>query len=312
MSPRIIVAGNSRAATEVIDLLVGAVPADALLAVAPPPSTRHSWQPSLAEHARSVGVSCLEPVDVNAGDVVEAVAAHRADLLLSVYYTQIFRPPVLGAVEGPALNFHPALLPRHRGTAPLIWAIVEGDEMTGVTVHHIDDGVDTGPVVVQHPLPIHPDDTGYTLHQKAALLVRATAADLLRTFLAGRELPSGYAQAGTGSTHRSRDGTLNHIDWNSPRVRIRNLVRALAAPLPAAFGLLDGRPLQLQRLEPVPLPAISPKPPGMVEFRLGNPVPIVWAADGPLEIRQYVEEGEVLDGATLAARRGITEGQILG
>lgn len=312
MTRRIVVAGNSRAAIEVLDLLVDALPTDQLLALAPPGTTRHEWQPSLAQHAERRGVRCLQPDDVNGADIVDEVAAHRADLLLSVYYTQIFRPPILTAVRGPALNFHPALLPRHRGTAPLVWAIAEGDERTGLTVHHIDDGVDTGPVVVQHPLPIHPDDTGFELHQKMALLVRATASDLLRRMLRGESLPEGHEQVGPASVHRARDGRLNHLDWTAPAARIRDVVRALAAPLPCAYGLLDGAALHLQRVDVAAAGSVPQKPPGMVEFPPGSSLPWVWAGDAPLAVASWVDDGRVLGGELLGERRGLREGQVLG
>ena len=91
-----------------------------------------------------------------------------------MYYTQLFRA-LLDAMRGRyALNFHPSLLPRHRGVAPLIWAIAEGDAKAGLTVHHIDADVDAGRIVMQRPLPIHRDDTGFSLHMKTAKLVRAT------------------------------------------------------------------------------------------------------------------------------------------
>src|SRR2546423_4522960 len=135
-------------------------PASDILALAPPESVRHEWQPSLADEARARGVPVAQPERVNDDHVLDRIRGHRPDLLLSVYYTQIFRPALLEAIDGPALNFHPSLLPRHRGTAPLIWAIVEGDALTGVSVHELTVGVDEGPLVDQKSLPIHPNDTG--------------------------------------------------------------------------------------------------------------------------------------------------------
>jgi methionyl-tRNA formyltransferase len=85
--------------------------------------------------------------------------------------------------------------------------------MTGVTAHHIDAGIDTGRVVAQRKLPIHPDDTGHTLHRKAARLVSATAAELLRDFLTGRGVPEGSPQSGRVTSHSTRDPQLNRIDF---------------------------------------------------------------------------------------------------
>src|SRR5262249_39830458 len=153
-----VLAGNSHAAVYVLDLLLEAWPRDDILVIAAPDTKRHSWQPSLAERAAELDVRFIAPPKVNEPDVVQTVLDHHADLLLSVYYTQIFKAPFLEAINGPAVNFHPALLPKHRGTAPLIWAIAEGDTMAGLSVHELALGVDTGDLLYQRLLPIHPDD----------------------------------------------------------------------------------------------------------------------------------------------------------
>ena len=231
---RPVLAGNNKAAVEVLELMLQLWDATEILVVAPPRGPQHSWQPSLAGHAATRGVEVVGPDDVNEGWIVDALRDRASDLLLSVYYTQIFSTSLLDVIHGPRLNFHPSLLPRHRGTAPLIWAIAEGDTQTGVSVHELTVGVDTGPILWQRPLPIHQDDTGYSLHLKAAALVRAIASDLLRRLQLGRDLPDPVAQSGNSTVHTSRDPQLNRIDWSQPDDRIRNIVRALAWPLPGA------------------------------------------------------------------------------
>jgi methionyl-tRNA formyltransferase len=196
--------------------------------------------------------------------------------------------------------------------APIVWAIAEGDQMTGLTAHYIDEGIDTGPVIVQRALPIHPEDTGYRLHLKMAWLVRATAAELLRLFLAGESFPSGIAQSGTATYHSRRDPELNRLDWASPRRRIRDIVRALAPPLPGAFTLLSGEPLVIARVDLVPeIEGGRTLRPGMVELPRDG-APIVWAADGPLTLAAVVDDGEIVPGQQLPRRRGLRSGQVLG
>jgi len=266
----------------------------------------------LADAAREAGVACLVPDDVNDESVLARVADHRPELLLSVYYTQLFAPPLLAAVDGSSLNFHPSLLPRHRGVAPIVWAIAEGDRMTGLTAHYIDEGIDTGPVIVQRPLPIHRDDTGYRLHLKMAWLVRATAAELLRLFFAGESLPPGIAQSGTATHHSRRDPELNHLDWTAPRRRIRDIVRALAPPLPGAFTFLNGEALVIGRVEPVPeMEGGRTLRPGMVELSRDG-VPLVWAGDGPLRLAAFLDDDEIVPGEQLARRRSLLAGEVLG
>src|SRR5207244_1647397 len=84
-------------------------------------------------------------------------------------------------------------------------------------------------------LPIHPLDTGFELHRKMNRLVCATAADLLRQYFAGRPIAAGEAQTGQATGHSRRDPQVNHLDWSLPADRVRNIVRALAPPLPGAF-----------------------------------------------------------------------------
>ena len=307
---RPVLAGNSLAGIEVLGLLCEAWPADDILVVAPPEPDRHGWQPSLAEEGRRVGVRVVQPEQVNAPDVIAALRSHGADLLLSVYYTQIFRPELLGAVEGAAVNFHPSLLPRHRGTAPLIWAIAEGDRVTGVSAHHLTAGIDTGPLIDQAPLPIHPDDTGYSLHLKAAVLVKALAARLLRRVAQGEAVPKGRPQSGPASTHSTRDPSLNHIDWEQPRQRVRDIVRALAPPLPGAYVTVGEERVVLERVEPAAAGS-RPRAPGMFELgRPGAPA-LLWAADGALEVVSCRHRDESLPGAALGERLGVHDGDMV-
>ena len=305
-----VLAGNSLAGIEVLGLLREAWPAEDILVVAPPEQGRHGWQPSLAAEARRVGVRVVQPEKVNAPEVIASLREHGADLLLSVYYTQIFRPDLLGAVEGPAVNLHPSLLPRHRGTAPLIWAIAEGDRVTGVSAHHLTAGIDTGPLIDQAPLPIHPDDTGYTLHLKAALLVKAITARLLRTVARGDAVPKGRPQSGPVSTHSTRDPNLNHIDWEQPRHRIRDIVRALAPPLPGAYVTVGDEHVVLERVEPAAA-GTRPRAPGM--FELGSPgaPALLWAADGALEVIGFRHGDESFPGAALSQRLGVLDGDMV-
>lgn len=309
--PRLVLAGNNLAAIHTLDLALEALAPDAVLVVAPHPDGRPDWQKSLASHARALGVDCTTPGDVNDPDVTKRVASHDPDLFLSVYYTQLFGPELLEVIGGKALNFHPSLLPLHRGNAPLIWTLVDGDTQTGLSVHHIDSGVDTGPLVLQRTMPIHESDTGHSLHSKMANLVRAAAAELLRDFVAGRPIPAGQPQSGASSYHSVRDPRINHLDWSEPREKIRNIVRALAPPLPGAFSLVRGARVLLARVDPVATPVgASHKAPGMIEVARGQS-PLVWAGDGALQLTTVVLDDDLRPGAALVEAGLITEGEVL-
>lgn len=307
---RPILAGNGLGGGYVLDLLLEAYGPQDLLVIAPPETERHDWQPSLAELAQQRSVTVVQAERVNEPEVLAQIVDHRCDLLLSVLYTQIFRPELLDAIQGPAINFHPALLPRHRGTAPLIWAIVEGDEMAGVSIHELTPGIDTGELVYQRKFAIHPDDTGYTLHLKSANMMRAAAAGLLRSLLRGDGLPPSTEQGGPASYHSRRDPRVNHLDFADPRERIRNIVRALAPPLPGAYAVLDGRRVVVARVEYAE-GRVRPRVAGTVEFDRTSGEAFVWAVDGPLELCEAIVDGQTLRGPELARQLDITDGVAL-
>lgn len=301
VASRPVLAGNSLAGCRVLDLLLEVYDRESVLVIAPPSTATADWHPSLAEHAGSLGVDVLVPDQVNDPWVLDRIKGHRADLLLSVYYTQIFRPALLATVAGPALNFHPALLPRHRGTAPLIWAIIEGDDVTGISVHDLTVGIDTGPTRYRAPIPIHPEDTGYSLHLKAAELVHALTADILRRNQTGVPLPLPVEQRGVATYHSLRDPRVNHIDWHWEGQRITDVIRALAPPLPGAYIDLAGDRIVISDVQRASLASPPEQSPGLIDVIDSGPVHI-WAVDGPLLINEVVWQGTSLRGADLAAR----------
>jgi methionyl-tRNA formyltransferase len=307
---RVVLAGNNLAAQYTFDVLCEAFRPQDLVVIGPHGDSRPTWQASLTDHAAARGVEVIAPPDVNAPDVLDRIAEHAPDLLLSVYYTQIFRDLLQVGSIGTMLNFHPSRLPRHRGIAPLIWAIAEGDKSTALTVHHIDSGIDTGPIVLQWPLPIHRRDTGYSLHLKMAKLVRAATATLVREFLDTGRVPEGRAQTGSATYHSRSDPLLNHLDWSLPRERVRNIVRALAPPLPGAYTMVEGERLVLVHVEAVEhSPEAGERPPGMVEI-VGDS-PRVWAGDGPVRLVEHFDGAKPRPGAELVASGRLREGQIL-
>ena len=307
---RPVLAGNSKAGCLSLDMLLEAYdPAD-LLVIAPPPDTTPGWHDSLADHARRRNVSVIEPEKVNEPWVTDALESRGSDFLLSVYYTQLFKPTLLGSIDGLAVNVHPSLLPAHRGTAPLIWALVEGDELTGVSIHELTAGIDEGPLLYRSPLPIHPDDTGYTLHMKATRLVRALVADLVRRVSTNADLPEPVEQTGEASYHSRRDPRVNHVDWALPRARIRNIVRALAPPLPGAYSMLGTDRITFDSVSLADAQG-SRGSTGLLDASDPSGRVLAWAADGPLTVDRVIVGDHRLEGSELAEALGPRTGTVL-
>ena len=191
-----------------------------------------------------------QPGRINAPEFVERLAAFGASTLLSVQYDQILRSQLLGTVGCPCLNLHFALLPRHRGVAPIAWALIEGDEETGVTLHHMIEDIDAGDIVAQRPVRIDPEDTGRELYDKltwaAVELFRECDPfpdDLVRTRVAQDRSVASY--------HRKGDLEFSKptVDWNRPAAELQRWIRAMIfPPMHYPQTSLGGRPRWITRV----------------------------------------------------------------
>lgn len=135
-------------------------------AAALPAASRRGACHSLRNVIRKHGVEEWPAESVNAPDYVACIRSAGVDLVVSIAAPEIFRRPLLEAPARGCLNYHTALLPRHRGRLPLFWALWEGDAETGVTVHEMNERLDDGPILVQHRVPIEPGDTLDRLYWK--------------------------------------------------------------------------------------------------------------------------------------------------
>jgi methionyl-tRNA formyltransferase len=179
-------------------------------------------------------------VRVSTDDISTSSLPFKPDVIASVYYRNIIRPNVIEACGRRIFNLHPSLLPRHRGCSSVPWAMIEGDTVTGITYHYIDQGIDTGPVLLQAAVPILPDDTQATLFDRCM----KTGVDF---FPAAFELVKagfpGVAQQGAGSYHPRGAPFGGQIDpsWDEPRVE--RFIRAMTYP-PYPDAQMAGRPVK--------------------------------------------------------------------
>jgi methionyl-tRNA formyltransferase len=189
------------------------------------------WQRSLRRAALRLGVHFEQPRRINDPAVTRELAAFGARALVSIQYDQILRGPLLRGIGCPCLNLHFSLLPRHRGAAPIAWAILCGDAQAGVTLHHMVEAIDAGDVVAQLPVPIGPEDTARELYDRVAL----AAAELFAqsypfpdALLAGRR-----AQREERATYRRTgdfDFAAPRADFARPAGELQRWLRALIFP----------------------------------------------------------------------------------
>lgn len=196
------------------------------------------------EVALRAGVSVLQPAGFRKRtENVDVLRDLRPDLLVVAAYGLILPPAVLAIPPLGSLNVHASLLPRWRGAAPITYALLEGDAVTGVTIMLMDAGMDTGPILTQAEAQIRPDETTATLSERLARLGADELRAMLPRWAAGEITPQAQPETGVTYTRliRKEDGA---IDWTRSAVDIERAVRAYQ-PWPTAFTLWKGQPLKV-------------------------------------------------------------------
>ncbi len=227
----------------------------------------------------------VQPATLKAPEAVAELAALRPDVIVVAAYGQILRTDVLQLPPHGCINVHASLLPRWRGAAPVQAAILAGDRVTGSTIMRMDAGMDTGPILTQAALAIHPDDTGGTLTARLAQQGAELLAETLPRWLAGEitPLPQDASQATLCRPLHKEQGV---IDWTRPAEEIALAVRAFN-PWPAASTLWQGEQLRILRAVALPEPAIDE--PGRVVVAGG--VVAVSTGDGLLKLEEVQRAG---------------------
>ncbi len=254
--------------------------------------------------ADEIGLSVLQPTTLRNDDILEQLRSLRPDVIVVMAFGQILPQSVLDLPKHGAVNIHASILPRHRGAAPIQWAILEGDHETGVTLMKMDAGLDTGDIIAISRTPIHTTDNSQNLHDRLADLGASLLTATLRDYLAGSISPK--PQDNDLSTY-ARKITRNdgQIDWSLPAIKIHRQIRALT-PWPGAFTFL---PVKQRRLLKISEAKIS-EPEGNAGEILsvsGNSL-VVACGDNSLELTILHREGsramdvnDLLNGCPLAS-----------
>lgn len=213
------------------------------------------------EAALELGLTVYQPSRVREQSFMDTVRALNPDVIVVSAFGQIIPKALLELPRYGCVNIHASLLPKYRGAAPIQWAVMDGEPVSGVTIMQMDEGLDTGDMLAKTEVPLDPDETGGSLFDK---LSRAGAELLIRTLPALEqgtltpekqplESPTAYARM-----IRKEDG---RIDWNLEAEAIERRIRGLN-PWPSAYTELTGKILKIWRAEV--LPKESGQAPGTV------------------------------------------------
>ncbi|MBK8908452.1 MAG: methionyl-tRNA formyltransferase [Rhodospirillales bacterium] len=212
---------------------------------------------TVADHHR---VPVRTPRSLEAPAEQEAIEALAADVGVVAAYGLILPKPVLDAPRLGCVNVHASLLPRWRGAAPIQHAILAGDAESGVTIMQMDEGLDTGPMIMRGAVPIGPHTTTAELHDTLAQLGAGLLVEALEGLANGALLPVPQPIEGvTYAAKLTRDA--GRLDWTRPAAALERAVRALN-PWPGTWFEHDGERIRVLVAETAPLP--EPAAPGVV------------------------------------------------
>jgi methionyl-tRNA formyltransferase len=199
--------------------------------------------PRIKMDALARGITVFQPPRLRAPESVEQVRRFGAEIIVVMAYGQILPKSVLEAASVACLNLHASLLPRWRGAAPIQAAIEAGDEKTGITVMYMDEGLDTGDILLMREMAIAPDETGGSLHDRLALEAPGTLAVALALLEAGRA--PRVPQPAEGVTYVSKlTREHGHLDFAAGWQAVERKVRAMN-PWPAASTSISGKRLKV-------------------------------------------------------------------
>jgi methionyl-tRNA formyltransferase len=226
----------------------------------------------LKEAALAAGLPLYQPVSYRKPQVWDEFRALAPDLQVMAFVTLFVPEDFLNIPIRGTIQYHPSLLPKHRGPSAINWPIIKGESETGLSIFWPDNGLDTGDVLLQKKTVIGPDDSLGSVYfdRLFPMGVEAIleAVDLVKAGRAPR-----IKQDGREATYEGRCTAENaRIDWGKPWRQIHDLIRG-CNPAPGAWTTLDGKALQI--FESKPLPAYDPKG---IAGRMGEVVAV--AADG--------------------------------
>ncbi len=212
--------------------------------------------------AEAAGLPLYQPDSLREREAAEPLHEWAPEAIVVAAFGQILRPHVLDLPANGCINVHASLLPRWRGASPIQHAILAGDEKTGVSLMQMDVGLDTGPVFKKEAVPIRPDETAETLHDRLADLgaemLRAHLDAVLTGLLAPQ--PQDDEAATYAPMIKKEDG---RIDWTASAAQLDRHVRAMT-PWPGAFTTWDGQRLKVLAARPVEAGETPSGEPGQV------------------------------------------------
>ncbi len=243
--------------------------------------------PPVKEYAISQGIEVYQPRKVREAECVEFIRERQPEIIVVAAFGQILPKELLDLPKYGCINVHVSLLPKYRGAAPIQWAVINGDKVSGVTIMRMDVGLDTGDIIETAETEISPEETGGSLFHK---LEKLGAKLLVETM---EKIENGTArytkQEESQASHVGMiDKSMGDIDWKKSAVEIENLIRGLN-PWPSAYTRLNGKTLKIWKA--LPEPGGEPQKAGCV-YLVNKKELKIHTGDGVLSLLEVQLEGK--------------------
>mgnify|MGYP000901090949 CR=1 FL=1 len=195
------------------------------------------------EKALELGLEIYQPDSINSKESIKKLKTIGPDCIVVIAYGQILKNEILNLPKYKCINVHASLLPKYRGAAPINWAIINGENETGITIMRMEEGLDTGPILNRRSIPIEARDDSISIHDKLSTL----GGDVLIETLAALEKNEveEIAQENRLSSYASiLTKDMGRINWNYSGEKIINLIRGLK-PWPSAYTVYNGENIKI-------------------------------------------------------------------
>ena len=259
------------------------------------------------ECALKYDIPVFQPGRIREAECIEELRKYGADIMVVVAFGQILPKEILEMTPYGCVNVHASLLPKYRGAAPIQWSIIEGEEVTGVTTMQMDEGLDTGDMLLKTEIIMDEKETGGSLHDKLAAAGAKLCVETLEalqnktvTPVPQGETPTAYA--------KMLDKQLGNIDWNKSAVEIERLIRGLT-PWPSAYTNWNGKVMKIWEAKVTSNTAEAA--PGTI-VNVQKDCFEVQTGNGTLEVRELQIPGKKrMDAGAFMRGYQIKEGEIL-
>ena len=260
------------------------------------------------ECAVKYNIPVYQPRRVREPECIEELRKYQADIMVVVAFGQILPKEILEMTPYGCVNVHASLLPKYRGAAPIQWSIIDGEDVTGVTTMQMDEGLDTGDMLLKTEIPIEPKETGGSLHDKLADAGAKLCVETLQALEEKTVTPIPQGETTTAYA-KMLDKQLGNIDWTKDGAAIERLIRGLS-PWPSAYTNWNDKVMKIW--EAAVAEGSSEQVPGTI-VKVEKDAFYVQTGNGFLKVCELQIPGKKrMDAGAFMRGYQIKEGEILG